>query len=201
MRSAELHCQYRARFLSSLFLHASLSLSLLFPPFSSFFLGSLALFIFLSPALCGMKLSLLVAGATRCIGVPRALRVARVRTRVYTHIGDECGACLSFGFCLSPSPATARSQPCVRSGDGENAAYPSVRPVEIRSVCWPRDIWTDSVRLRSYLYVGPRAPSCRTSRSLVRPSASLIPSLLLPSALFLRVHHGANQKCLSISLG
>jgi len=63
LRSAELHCQYRAL---SLFPLSSFRLSPIFR------LGSLALFIFLSIALCGMKLSLLVAGVTRYVGVPRA---------------------------------------------------------------------------------------------------------------------------------
>lgn len=64
LRSAELHCQYRALSLLPPLPH-SVPLPLPVP-------GSLALFIFLSIALCGMKLSLLVAGVTRRVGVPRA---------------------------------------------------------------------------------------------------------------------------------
>lgn len=84
LRSAELHCQYRAL---SLFPLSSPCL----PPSSR--LGSLALFIFLSIAPRGMKLSLLVAGVTRCVGVPRARyernrsTPASVRTRAYIHRG------------------------------------------------------------------------------------------------------------------
>lgn len=65
LRSAELHCQYRARFLSSVSLFISLALSLSISLSLSLHLvvrrslcfSSLALFIFLSIALCGMKLS------------------------------------------------------------------------------------------------------------------------------------------------
>lgn len=62
LRSAELHCQYRARFLSSVSLFLSCSpispsLSLHLVVRRSLCFSSLALFIFLSIALCGMKLS------------------------------------------------------------------------------------------------------------------------------------------------
>lgn len=113
LRSAVLHCQYRAlslfhinppsfsgplsRSLSlssspyfslSLSVPFSLSLSFSFSVHRSLRFGSLALFIFLSIALCGMKLSLLVAGVMR-VGVPRALLVtvesrASARARIYT---------------------------------------------------------------------------------------------------------------------
>jgi len=86
LRSAELHCQYRSPS-PSLF---SLSLSL--RSSSSFFLGSLALFIFLSIALCGMKLSLLAAGVTVCRARVTS-STPRASARAYTHIagGREGG--------------------------------------------------------------------------------------------------------------
>jgi len=84
-----------ARFLPlSPFLSPSLSLSLSLSPSlslslrssSSFFLGSLALFIFLSIALCGMKLSLLVAGVTVCRARVTS-STPRASARAYTQIG------------------------------------------------------------------------------------------------------------------
>lgn len=123
LRSAELHCQYRARFLSSLLPR-------------SFRPGSLALFIFLSRALCGMKLSLLVAGVTRCVGVPGARYERKHRgtgerphARIYVYIyrgrgeGDEC----SVSLALPSMPRRGGGRVCGVATVKTRPTHPSCR--------------------------------------------------------------------------
>lgn len=187
LRSAELHCQYRA-----------LSLFPLFSPcLSHSFISALSYSLYFSLSLfAGMKLSLLVAGrVTRCVGVPSA-RYERNRStgehphaRIYTP--GVSAACLSLSHrCRGGrvcGVATMKTRP----------THPSCR--DSVGLLAPRymDEFGQAVLL---LRVDPRTRSCRTaSRSFTLPRFN--PFSPPPPAPFLRAHHDINQKWLSISLG
>jgi len=120
---------------------------------------------------------------SRCDAVRRlreTVTATRPHARIHcTHQEWECGLCLSRALARSPSLSPSLIDAAAGRGCGEWRRWKrglSIRPVEIRSVCWPRDIWTDSVRLHCILSDLSRVLSRTRALSRIISRASCPPS-------------------------